>query len=118
MPPARALSRLCRDPSFRLFPPFRVVAFIRVSAVLRYVLVAGAVVALKSGDARAQQLPQTDQARRLLETRPDLVAQLRREITGSGLTPDQIRARLRAAGYPEDLLDPYIASRGRSGARD
>lgn len=46
-----------------------------------------------------------------METRPDLVAQLRREIGNSGLTPDQIRARLRAAGYPEDLLDSYLSTR-------
>ncbi|MEP6491292.1 MAG: SLBB domain-containing protein [bacterium] len=68
---------------------------------------------------RAQQLPSPDQARRLLETRPDLVAMLRREIANSGLTPDQIRARLRAAGYPDDILDSYIGPRGRGGsARD
>lgn len=57
----------------------------------------------------AQQLPTTEQARRLLVTRPDLVAQLRREIGASGLTPDQIRARLRAAGYPEDILDGVLS---------
>jgi len=58
----------------------------------------------------AQQLPTPDQAQRLLQTRPDLVAQLRQEIASSGLTPDQIRARLRAAGYPENLLDAYVGS--------
>ena len=26
----------------------------------------------------------------------------------SGLTPDQVRARLRAEGYPENLLDAYL----------
>jgi hypothetical protein len=26
----------------------------------------------------------------------------------SGLTDDQIRARLRAAGYPDSLLDQYL----------
>ncbi len=46
----------------------------------------------------------------LLATRPDLVAQLRQRIADSGLTPDQVRERLKAAGYPEDLLDPYLAS--------
>src|SRR5262249_17396548 len=56
----------------------------------------------------AQQLPTPDQARRLLETRPDLVALLRREIANSGLSADQIRARLVAAGYPEDILDAYL----------
>ncbi|MBK7713811.1 MAG: polysaccharide biosynthesis/export family protein, partial [Gemmatimonadetes bacterium] len=54
-------------------------------------------------------LPSPDQARQLLQTRPDLVRQLRERIGTSGLTPEQIRARLRAAGYPEDLLDPYLA---------
>ena len=58
-----------------------------------------------------QQLPTADQARRALETRPELVVQLRREIANSGLTVDQIRARLRAAGYPEDLLDSYVGPR-------
>ncbi|MDB4888436.1 MAG: polysaccharide export protein [Gemmatimonadetes bacterium] len=58
-----------------------------------------------------QQMPTPDQARRLLETRPDLIAQLRREIAASGLTADQIRARLRAAGYPEDLLDNFVGPR-------
>ncbi|HTC23170.1 MAG TPA: SLBB domain-containing protein, partial [Gemmatimonadales bacterium] len=46
----------------------------------------------------------------LLATRPDLVAQLRQRISDSGLTPDQVRQRLKAAGYPEDLLDPYLSS--------
>lgn len=68
---------------------------------------------------RAQQLPTPDQAKRLLETRPDLVAMLRREIANSGLTPDQIRARLRAAGFPQDMLDSYIGpQRGGGSARD
>jgi polysaccharide export outer membrane protein len=57
--------------------------------------------------AEAQE-PTPDQARRLLQTRPDLTAQLRQRIGASGLTPDQVRARLRAAGYPEDLLDAYL----------
>lgn len=67
-----------------------------------------AVFAAFAPSARAQQLPTPDQARRLLDTRPDLVAQLRREIAASELTADQIRARLRAAGYPEDLLDAFV----------
>jgi protein involved in polysaccharide export with SLBB domain len=53
--------------------------------------------------------PSAEEARRLLGTRPDLVRQLRDRIGASGLTPEQIRARLRAAGYPETLLDDYLA---------
>lgn len=52
--------------------------------------------------------PTPDQVRALLQSRPDLVQQLRQRLQESGLTPDQVRARLRAEGYPEDLLDPYL----------
>jgi protein involved in polysaccharide export with SLBB domain len=58
------------------------------------------------------QRPTTAQAQEILRTRPDLVAQLRQRLGTSGLTPDQVRARLRAEGYPENLLDPYLADAG------
>jgi len=58
------------------------------------------------------QRPTPAQAQELLRTRPDLVAQLRQRLTSSGLTPDQVRARLRAEGYPENLLDAYLADAG------
>jgi polysaccharide biosynthesis/export protein len=56
-----------------------------------------------------QQLPSQDQAQDLLRNRPDLVEQLRQRLAASGLTPDQIRSRLRAAGYSETLLDAYMS---------
>jgi len=52
--------------------------------------------------------PTREQAQVLLQTRPDLVEQLRQRFATSGLTRDQVHARLRAEGYPEDLLDPYL----------
>jgi polysaccharide export outer membrane protein len=52
--------------------------------------------------------PTPEQAKVLLETRPDLVEQLRQRMMASGMTPEQIRARLRAEGYPENLLDAYM----------
>src|SRR5690348_6228987 len=59
--------------------------------------------------------PTPEQARILLQTRPDLVQQLRERMLSSGLTPEQIRARLREEGYPENLLDAYMpGSRGDS----
>ncbi len=64
------------------------------------------------------QRPTPEQARAILATRPDLVAQLRQRLGGSGLTPDQVRARLRAEGYPEDLLDPYLGDAGAAQAGD
>ena len=60
------------------------------------------------------QKPTPDQAKALLQSRPDLVAQLRQRIMTSGMTADQIRARLRAEGYPPDLLDAYLP--GATGA--
>src|SRR4051812_14142814 len=62
--------------------------------------------------ALSAQMPTTrptpEQAQILLQTRPDLVQQLRQRMIASGMTPDQIRARLRAEGYPENLLDAYM----------
>ena len=56
-----------------------------------------------------QRLPNPDQARDMLQNQPDLVRQLRDRLQQSGLTDDQIRARLRAAGYPENFLDQYMS---------
>jgi polysaccharide export outer membrane protein len=53
------------------------------------------------------QLPTPDQARVALQN-PEIVKRLRQELLQSGLTPDQVRDRLRAAGYPETLLDDYL----------
>ena len=86
-----------------MLPPARATS-LRLAAVV-------GLLAIGAPALSAQQLPPPDQARRILETRPDLIAQLRREIASSGLTADQIRSRLRAAGYPEDLLDAYVGPR-------
>jgi protein involved in polysaccharide export with SLBB domain len=69
------------------------------------------VVALAAGfvrEAHAQVRPTPEQAQQLLQTRPDLIGQLQAQLRSSGLTPDQIKARLRAEGYPENLLDAYL----------
>jgi protein involved in polysaccharide export with SLBB domain len=55
-----------------------------------------------------QQLPSAQQAEELLKSQPELVQRLRDRLTQSGLTPDQVRSRLRAAGYPETMLDDYL----------
>ncbi len=54
-----------------------------------------------------QPRPTPEQARALLQ-RPEIIQQLRQRLATSGLTRDQIRDRLRAEGYPEDLLDAYL----------
>ena len=56
-----------------------------------------------------QKLPSPDQAEEMLQNQPDLVRQLRDRLQQSGLSDDQIRARLRAAGYPENFLDQYLS---------
>ncbi len=56
----------------------------------------------------AQARPTPAEAQALLQTRPDLVAQLEAQLASSGLSNDQIKARLRAEGYPDNLLDAYL----------
>ena len=85
----------------------------------RLALVASAAT-LPTVGAQAQR-PDAATAQQLLQTRPDLVEQLRQRIMQSGLTPEQVRARLRAEGYPENLLDAYLpgaAGRPDSTKRD
>src|SRR3982751_987985 len=62
------------------------------------------------------QNPTPAQAQQMLQNNPALLQQLRQRIMTSGLTPDQVRARLRAEGYPENLLDAYLP--GSTGAID
>jgi polysaccharide biosynthesis/export protein len=62
-------------------------------------------------------LPSPAEAEQLLDTRPDLVALLQQKIAASGLTPDQVRERLQAAGYPPSLLDRILGpSTGGAGS--
>src|SRR5262245_24828571 len=51
---------------------------------------------------------QPDQAAALLRSNPDLINDLRARLRSSGLSPDQVRALLRAQGYPENLLDSVL----------
>lgn len=62
------------------------------------------------------QNPTPAQAEQMLRNNPALLQQLRQRIMSSGLTPDQVRARLRAEGYPENLLDAYLP--GATGVAD
>jgi len=70
--------------------------------------------------AGAQQRPSSpSEARALMQARPDLAAQVRQQIGSSGMTPEQIRARLRAEGYPENFLDQLMpGSTGRVEVND
>lgn len=57
--------------------------------------------------AQAQQ-PTPTQVQGALQNDPELLSRLRTEIGRGALTAEQVRARLRAAGYPESLLDAYL----------
>ena len=82
------------------FPP------VRGWLTLAFVL-AVPVLPLSAQVPSGQQLPSPEQAQDLLRN-PAMVQQLRQRLSESGLTPDQVRARLRAAGYPEAMLDQYL----------
>ncbi len=58
------------------------------------------------------------QAQQMLQANPGLIRELRSRILSSGLTPDQVRARLRAEGYPESLLDAYLSGGTESGVEN
>jgi protein involved in polysaccharide export with SLBB domain len=61
-----------------------------------------------TGSVGAAQQPTTEQIQRALQTRPDVSSEVRQRIASSGLTAEQIRTRLVAAGYPAGLLDGYL----------
>jgi len=83
----------------------------RVAPVRALLVVLGVALPRLAG---AQDIPQrppgmTDaQIQQMIQQR-GLGDQLRQRIQQSGLTPDQIRARLRAAGYSENLIDVYLS---------
>jgi polysaccharide export outer membrane protein len=79
---------------------------------LRSLLVATALV-ISALPAFGQSSPQAQQ---MLQSNPALLEQLRQRILTSGLTPEQVRARLRAEGYPDNLLDAYLPGSGASAA--
>ena len=70
----------------------------------------------RAAEAQQTTKPTPQEAQALMANRPDLLAQLRQRIMTSGMTPEQVRARLRAEGYPENLLDAYLP--GSTGGTD
>src|SRR6266550_867309 len=60
----------------------------------------------------AAQAPTAAQIQQALQQQPGLGDAVRNRIALSGLTVEQLRARLSASGYPSTLLDPYIAATG------
>lgn len=79
-----------------------------------HALIAALAIAAVPAAARAQQLPTQSQAMQALND-PAIVARLRQQLQNSGLTPDQVRQRLTAMGYPSTMLDAVL---GGAGAAD
>ncbi len=81
----------------------------------KYVLFALVAVAAP-GRLASQQPPPPSQAAQALQQavqqQPGLADVIRQRIGQSGMTQDQIRARLQASGYPANLLDAYFAVPG------
>jgi len=83
-------------------------------------LAAALLCSLPAASLAAQQLPSRAdrpspaEAQAMLQSDPALAAKVRDRLAGSGMTPDQVRAKLRAEGYPEHMLDAYMT--GGSGA--
>lgn len=76
-------------------------------AVSKRALLATAFLTLTATVAHAQR-PTTQQVQQALANNPGLADKVRQKIGASGLSPDQVRERLKAAGYPENLLDAYM----------
>jgi polysaccharide export outer membrane protein len=66
---------------------------------------AGAAIVWQCPALQAQTQTLTPAQIAQLRNNPDLI---RQQLQQSGLSADQIRARLRAGGYPESLLDQYL----------
>ena len=94
-------------PFIHMIPPL----FARLLPALALVAAAWPHALMAQGGAR----PTAEQATAMLQARPELVAQLRQRLMTSGMSPEQVRARLKAEGYPENLLDAYLAG-GTGGA--
>src|SRR3954464_12269533 len=69
------------------------------------VLALAALAPATRADAQNDQQIPSGQLRQMLLQNPELIRQRIRE---SGLSADEIRARLRADGYPDNLLDSYL----------
>lgn len=80
----------------------------RVLLALAASIMAGADVEPVHAQSLPANIPTPAQAQDLVENRPELVAQLRQRILASGLSSEQLRARLRAIGYPESLLEQVM----------
>jgi protein involved in polysaccharide export with SLBB domain len=75
-----------------------------------------AVVGLAAWPIQAQQPTQAAAAlQQAVQANPGIADLIRQRIGSSGMTPDQVRARLQASGYPATLLDAYMGAPSPNG---
>src|SRR3989442_13734090 len=85
-----------------------------MTKLVRAALGAGllSVVTLHRAAAQNPPLPPPSQAQQALQEavqqNPGLADVIRQRLLQSGLTPEQVRARLQASGYPANLFDAYL----------
>src|SRR2546429_1195207 len=85
-----------------------------MTKLVRAALGAGllSVVTLHRAAAQNPPLPPPSQAQQALQEavqqNPGLADVIRQRLLQSGLTPEQVRARLQASGYPGNLFDAYL----------
>jgi polysaccharide biosynthesis/export protein len=84
---------------------------IRALAIGAFLLVPG----LVPVQPLSAQTPSSPEMQRLIQQNPDL---LRQQLRQSGLSDDEIRAQLRAAGMPENALDDFLGSGSVDGIGD
>lgn len=77
-------------------------------------LVGGLLAIASVGGAQNSQTPSPSQVQDILQN-PQLAEMIRQRLQQSGMTADQVRGRLRAAGYPDTLLNAYLGSGAQGG---
>lgn len=88
----------------------------RTSPLSPLPLLAGGLMVLLAPISAGAQQPTPQQVQQALQQQPGLGDVVRSRIAQSGLTPDQIRARLSASGYPSTLLDAYLTTSAAAAA--
>lgn len=78
-----------------------------LSRILRTTVILAVSVA-STAIAQVPVIPSPAQAQQMLKTDPMMIQRLQQMMAQSGMTPDQVRSRLRAQGYPDSLLDQYL----------
>lgn len=108
---------LQRKVVYAMTPPLRLPGSIRRYAgtpARRHALAILAGLGLFAWPLQAQQAPPPSQAaaalQQAIQQDPGVAGLIRQRLSASGMSPDQVRARLQASGYTATLLDAYMGT--------